>query len=293
MKRAVYSGRLKVMMKHGKKDYLIPLEKSRRTIYLEKRGRNRRNMSIPAIILLVLGALCLLYCVGIGLFVSFGSKFFLVWGALGVLLTGMSAAISNRRFLEGLPGWIKLAAVCLVAFGAIVFIVVELLILGSFGAKAPPGADYCVILGAQVYADGPSEVLKRRLDTAVNYLEENPDTIAVVSGGQGKDEPMSEAEGMYHYLIKSGIASDRILLENQSENTYGNLLYSSRLLDMEQSRVVVVTNNFHVFRAVKIAKKMGYREVSGLAADSVLGMLPNNLFREFFGVVKDFLVGNL
>lgn len=280
-------------MKHGKKDRLIPLEKSKRTIYLDRRGRNRRIMSTPAVIFLVLGVLCFLYCVGIGLTVSFGSRFFLVWGAMGVLLTGVSAALNSRRFMEWLPSWLKLGAVIAALACFVMFVAVELLILGSFGAKAPPGADYCIILGAQIYADGPSEVLKRRLDTAVIYLKENPETIAVVSGGQGDNEPVSEAEGMYDYLTGSGIDPGRILLEDQSENTYGNLLYSSRLLDMKKNSVAVVTNNFHVFRAVRIAKKLGYQEVSGLAADSVAGMLPNNMLREFFGVVKDFLVGNL
>ena len=70
-------------------------------------------------------------------------------------------------------------------------------------------------------------------------------------------------------------------------------MFSGRLLDPENDKVVIVTNNFHVFRAICIAEKQGYRNVEGMAAGSVAGMAPHNLLREFFGVVKDFLLGNL
>ena len=82
-------------------------------------------------------------------------------------------------------------------------------------------------------------------------------------------------------------------MEEKSTNTCENLVFSAELLDKEKDRVVLVTNNFHMFRAGKIAGRQGYQHVEGLAAGSYPGMLLNNLLREFFGVVKDFLVGNL
>lgn len=101
---------------------------------------------------------------------------------------------------------------------------------------------------------------------------------------------------MAGYLQEAGIAPERILVENKSRNTHENLAFSAELpgldLDKETCRVVVVTSNFHVFRAVGIAKKQGY-QAEGLAADSVRYMLPNNLLREFVGVLKDVLVGNM
>ena len=82
-------------------------------------------------------------------------------------------------------------------------------------------------------------------------------------------------------------------MEANSGNTWGNLHYSSAFLNPAEDSVALVTNNFHVFRATGIARKMGYEKVSGLAADSYPLMIPNNLLREFFGVIKELLVGNL
>ena len=71
---------------------------------------------------------------------------------------------------------------------------------GCIGSKmnteGKPGLDYIIVLGAQIYERGPSAVLRFRLDKAVEYLNENPQTKCIVSGGKGSNEPCSEAEGM-------------------------------------------------------------------------------------------------
>jgi uncharacterized SAM-binding protein YcdF (DUF218 family) len=104
---------------------------------------------------------------------------------------------------------------------------------------------------------------------------------------------MTEAAGMAQYLEAAGIEPERIIQEDASTDTSENLAFSGQLLDKTQDRVVIVTNNFHLFRALKIAEKQGYLRLEGIAADSYPAMLPNNLLREFLGVVKDFFVCNL
>ncbi len=98
---------------------------------------------------------------------------------------------------------------------------------------------------------------------------------------------------MAGYLENAGIAPERIVQEEASTNTSENLEFSAEFLDKSSDRVVIVTNNFHVYRAVGIAGKKGYAKVEGLAAGSYPAMVPNNLLREFFGVVKDVCVGNM
>ena len=147
------------------------------------------------------------------------------------------------------------------------------------------GLDYIIVLGAQVRKDGPSPVLKYRLDKAVEYLNENPDTVCIVSGGQGSNEPWTEAEGMAQYLQEKGIDTARILTEDQSQTTEQNIT-NSKMLMKEGASVGIVTNNFHVFRALQIAKKYGLSDVCGIAADSTPKYLPNNMLREFFGEMK-------
>lgn len=248
-------------------------------------------MSVGGAIFGVIGVLCLLYCAAIALS-GFGTRFFLIWGALGTAAILIGRILAKREFVAAMPVWLKGTAVGLFCLGLLIFCAVEGMIFGKFGATAQPGADYCIILGAQWKREGPSEVLRRRLDKALEYLQENPDTKVIVSGGRGGNEPIAEAEGMCRYLLDAGIGEERILLESRSANTRENLSFSAELIEGEDNRVVIVTNNFHMFRALGIARKQGYH-AEGLAADSTVWMLPNNLLREFLGVLKDFAVGNM
>lgn len=276
-----------------KKEHLVPLEKSKRIIYLDRRGKEEKRLGSFSLFLGVTGLVCLLYCLSIWLFMGYGSSFFLVWAAGGVALCGLAWLFAHKEWLARLPKWLKRSFWVCVIIGGSLFIIVEGMIFSQFGAKAEPGADYVIVLGAQWKANGPSYVVQKRLDKAIAYLNANPATQVIVSGGKGTNEHVSEAQGMQGYLVTAGIAPERILMEDKSTNTHENLVFSSMLLHEESDRVVLVTNNFHVFRATAIARKQGYAQVEGLAAGSYPGMLPNNLLREFVGVMKDFLMGNM
>lgn len=274
---------------------MIPLEKSRKIIKLDRRGRKSRAglRTAAGVLTALLAVLCMLYCLCILFFMGYGTKFFLIWGVMAVGLAGLSVLLFWQSAAERIPKALRVGFMVCFTAGVLVFAIVEGLILSRFGAEAGAGADVVIVLGAQWKSSGPSYVLQKRLDAALAYLEENPDTVVIVSGGQGKDEPISEAAGMASYLEAAGIAPERILQEDRSTDTNENLEFSSALLDKTQNRVVVVSNNFHVYRAVKIAQKKGYARVEGLAADAYPAMLPNHLLREFFGVMKDFVMGNL
>lgn len=274
------------------KNKRIPFEKSKKVTHIEQRGRTKKKLPVGTVLFGILGVLSILYCVGIAV-AGFGTYFFLVWGLIGVLSLLLAALLTNRELVARLPVWLKVIAVTLFCLGMVLFGTVEGMILTQFHASPASGADYVIILGAQWKPQGPSEVLRRRLDSAAKYLEQNPDTVVIVSGGQGSNEPISEAAGMRQYLVDIGIDGERILMEDRSTNTMENLVFSSNLLDKQSDRVVIVTNNFHMFRALQIAEKQGYARVEGLAASSVVSFLPNNLLREFLGVVKDFFVGNM
>lgn len=276
-----------------KKPHLIPFEKSKRIIYLDKRGKEKTKTPLSAKFFGVLGVLCLLYCLSIFIFMGYGTTFFLIWGALAVGCGILSLLLAHKEWLARIPKWLRVSVTICVAAGLILFAIVEGLILGQFAAKPQPGADYVLVLGAQWKTNGPSYVLQKRLDAAVQYLYDNPETLVVVTGGQGSNEVISEAEGMQSYLLAAGIGEERIFMEDKATNTYENMVFSGALLDKTNDRVVLVTNNFHVYRATKIAEKQGYAHVEGLAAGSYPAMLPNNLLREFLGVIKDFCVGNL
>lgn len=279
--------------RQGTKENLIPVEKSEKVIRLTHRGRPKRGGKVPAVLALLLALGCMAYCLCILFFMGYGTKFFLVWGVLGAGFAALSWLLWNPGLREKIPRVLRTAFAAAFTAGVLIFIAVELLIFSQFHAKAEPGADSMIILGAQWKNGYPSYVLQKRLDAAIVYLKENPDTTVIVSGGQGSNEPVSEAEGMAGYLEAAGIEAERIILEDRSTDTSENLEFSTRFLDREADRIVIVTNNFHVYRALKIAQKKGYAQVEGLAAGSYPAMLPNNLLREFFGVIKDLAVGNM
>lgn len=154
-----------------------------------------------------------------------------------------------------------------------------------------------VILGCRVMPGGePSMLLQDRLKTALDYLEEDPDILVVVSGGQGSNEPVSEAACMAGWLEERGISEDRIFQEDQSSNTKENLIFSKDLLaregiDVGETDVLVVSNGFHLTRARMLAERFGYGEVSTLAAPS--SHIPSRIqmyIREPLALVKSFLL---
>lgn len=241
----------------------------------------------------ILGILFLLYFLGIQIVAIHGTNFYFIWLIMGLALIAWAVCMKKGIFIPHIPMWIRRTFLVLLCLGCLLFVFVEGLILSGFTAKGAAGLDYIIVLGAQMKAHGPSRVLKMRLDTAYDYLIDNPDTIAIVSGAQGNDEHVSEAQGMYDYLVERGIAPGRIIREDQSRNTSQNINYSSAFLDKEKNSVGIVTNNFHIFRATHIAEKSGYQQACGIAAPSELLLQGNNMLREFMGVMKDFLVGNI
>ena len=153
-----------------------------------------------------------------------------------------------------------------------------------------------IILGCQVRESGPSVLLQDRLDEALAYLEDHPDMTVVVSGGQGPDEPTTEAQAMADYLVEHGVEEEQILLEDRSHNTAQNLRYSRALLErgecgLLRRRVLVVSNGFHLTRVRMLAERAGFeRNVSTLAAPA--SHLPSRLhmyIREPLALVKSFL----
>lgn len=242
-------------------------------------------------VFIALGIACVVYgfCI---LAVGSGTMFFAVWFGIAALFFAVAAGI-HFEWNERVPAAAKWAGAVALAAVVAVCAVETAFIAGSFNAVGKPGLDYIIVLGAQVKEEGPSIVLRYRLDAAADYLRENPETQCIVTGGQGANEPFTEAEGMRDYLVNIGIDESRIILEPRALNTQQNIAYSMTLMDSPDASVGVVTNNFHVFRGVSLAKKQGMTDVCGIAAPSNPLYLPNNILREYFGITKDFLAGNL
>ena len=152
--------------------------------------------------------------------------------------------------------------------------------------RTPDGDRTVIVLGCQVHPDGPSLMLTERLDAAYDYLVEHPAARCIVSGGQGADEPMSEAECMYNYLIERGIAEDRLYMEDKSTSTRENLLFSSEIIEANglNPRLAIATNEFHEYRAQKLSAELGF-DCSAISAPTTAPLLPTFYVREMFAIL--------
>lgn len=183
---------------------------------------------------------------------------------------------------------------------ALLFIVLILVLIfywldyemnAALNNKADGSNEYVVILGAKVKPGGiPSQSLKNRLDAAVDYLQKYPTVKAIVTGGQGADEDRTEASVMADYLIKHGIAEDRVLLEDQSTTTYENLLFAKELMPENTESITIISNDFHLKRATILARKLG------LKADVVAAPTPKvvntkSRIRERLAIIKAYTRG--
>lgn len=247
-------------------------------------------MSLSVILLTILGTACVLYGIMV-LLIRSGTSFFAVWLALGAFFLILGFLLRSG-LVARIPKIVRTLFLIAICAGLLLLAVCEGFVLRGFGSRAPAGLDYLIVLGAQVREDGPSAVLKYRLDAAAQYLRENDSTTCIVTGGKGATEPFSEGEGMKQYLVSVGIPEDRIIVEDKALNTVQNIQYSKALMSSPDAPTAIVTNNFHVTRALALARGQGLTNVYAIAAPSDPLFLPNNMFREFFGLTKDFLMGN-
>lgn len=156
----------------------------------------------------------------------------------------------------------------------------------------PASVDVLIVLGAGVWGDQPSPQLKLRLETAAALYIKNPDMKIIVSGGQGPDEDISEAQAMHNYLIRLGVNEAAILMEDQSTSTVENLRFSKAMLDslgFDNPAIGIVTTNFHMYRAKMLARRFGMKP-QGHSAPNVPIIVVKNTVREIAALIKDTLI---
>ena len=148
--------------------------------------------------------------------------------------------------------------------------------------------DVVIVLGAGLRGESVGGPLARRLDASIAYFHQNPEAYIIVTGGLGVGAPITEAEAMFRYLTERGIPEERILKEDKSTSTYENLLFAKEILDQqfpEGYSSVLITNDFHIYRAVRTANQVGL-EVSRIGAYTAWYTWPVNYLRETLAVLN-------
>lgn len=219
-----------------------------------------------------------------------GTHFFLIWfviaavlASLGLLKLGVLPLDIPAAAIHTAMSLVTVLILALISFGIYIYA------QGArFKQAAPQNLDAILVLGSQVRQDGePAGPLRYRLERALKLAHANPKASIIVSGGKGSNEPVSEADAMAAYLMRQGIPEARIVREDASTSTFENFGLSKTLLDAMDARpkrIGIITNDFHVFRALAIGKRMGYADAGyglvGIGAYSTPYYLANNILRE-------------
>jgi len=258
---------------------------------------------------LILGSLCVVY----GTIVIFILGFFewqnYVWYffAMYFFILGRFTFLYTKTKI---PLWPLVSGYTLAGLGILLFLITGMVTTLSLPDKDERGLDFLIVLGTKPDVDKEGSEVLYRLDKAFTYIEENSGTNLVISGGL-KYEGNIESVIMANYLIKKGVDPERIFLEIESHNTRENLLYSKALIDqyITAARIVndidviedigpvlvvedrpktvgILTNDFHIFRAMEVAKKMRMDEVYPISSKSNEILYIHMLMRETFAILK-------
>lgn len=229
--------------------------------------------------LTLLGLILWLFCPGY----SFSGLFFLGLAALFPVyhVIGM---ISNIPLKKGLS---------MILTGLLVIFFTAAAITGCVIVSASRGvekteSEYVIVLGAGVNGTVPSRSLRERLDAAYDYLVNHPENIAIVSGGQGNGEDITEAECMFRYLTAKGISPDRIWMEDKATSTLENLRYSLDLIEgktgVRPAKTAVLSSEYHLYRAKMFAGWLNLEAEMVPAKTEVFLLRWNYYLREIFAV---------
>lgn len=234
-------------------------------------------------LILAVGIFCLVYYLGMGVCISFAQSMLWLWPLAALVCFARYALV---RWAVPLPRWFIVCWRVALTLGFALFFYVESFVISGSFVKAPADLDAIIVLGAKVNGTAPSGALDQRIDAAAAYLRANPHTLCVASGGQGDDEGISEAACIRKGLLAQGISSERILLEENSTSTETNFLCSVPLLGEDVQSIGVVTNNFHIYRALRLAESQHRsRQFYGIPASCTPAGYLHYAIREFCALV--------
>lgn len=199
-----------------------------------------------------------------------------IYGAFFEKTNKAVASLWKKKLWKGVFSFLALITILAIIFTAAV--TTQMIIAAN---NSPEKETTVIVLGCKVNPEGPSLSLIKRLEAAYDYLTKNPKLNCILSGGQGNDEPMSEARAMKNWLTERGIDESRLYLEDNSTSTWENLSFSKKLIKKEGlcPAVTIITNDFHQYRAQKIAKSLNMESYS-VSGETPLYLLPTYYIRE-------------
>ena len=205
---------------------------------------------------------------GEGVVVAFG-VIFLLWASF-------YDAFRAKKFLKFLKGlFVTVLSLC-------VLYSCFMCVMGRFDSDKG-NEEYVIILGSPLKDNEPTDILKSRLDTAVNYLNGHPGVTAIVSGSRSGHNALSEARAMNNYLVSNGIDDDRIMVDESAFNTHETFLNAKGIVN--DAKTVFITSEFHVLRSLQMADICGIKNAAHIGAPTPPEQLPACCAREILAEI--------
>lgn len=243
--------------------------------------------------LLYIGAGFLLLCSAVFRFIFAGYGTMALVLFFGAVCCAFFGVLHGKKEKNARIMRITAIAVLIIGFGC--FMAAETPVLQGSRSDEDTSAEYVIVMGAGVNGHEPSMSLQSRLETAYRWLSENPESIAILSGCQGRGEFISEAQCMYDWLSARGIDSHRLIMEDQATNSYKNIEYSLEILDTlgfdRSAPLAIISSDYHLCRIRMLAENFGCNAVCESAKTPYISLYLNCAIREAFALWEIWVFG--
>lgn len=256
-----------------------------------------------SIIYFLIAAICIAYdiiliVISPGTFLDNVTSFTHIWSLLGCLLIffGIYRLKKGHSFWKDCKKWLRIVLITIAGLAAVTAIICLVFIFTPKVNNEPEDCDYVILLGGGIDKNGRlPETVNNKVKVAGDYLLKHKNAFCVVTGGTLKWLPYAEAPEMKRTLVNMGIESEKILIEDQALDTIQNLQYSCKMLaehenktinEILDSKIIVVTNYFHLHRSEILAKRIGYKNIAGLGANCEGIKIPHLYVREICAYIK-------
>ena len=270
----------------------------------KKNGNKKKGAGLVSIIFFILAMVCFAYGASVQSYFRSRSWFNFIWFIGGAVMLVFSFLFSHSTGLPRAVKWILgvLIIACLANFGIFTYRVIDMQL-----RQPPETADWVIVLGAKVNGTSPSTEFSARINKALEYAAPviskeivDPDNKhemrIIATGGQGEDEGAAEAEVCASVLHDHGVPMLRILVENRSTTTRENLINAMEIIKAnggsENDKVLIVSSGFHLYRASKLAKALGYGNAEYLGGTGLPILVPHYIVREYAANIKENLMGS-
>ena len=262
---------------------------------IAERTAARKNRNWPSvfgwigIVLFSLAALFFQFCM-----IGYSFSALVCLSIVGIIFVYKALRLLGSKYPQD-ARTLKRIFTILLCIGLLVVGITEAIIIKASFGDPRQHCDYMVVLGAGVRGDVPSLSLRNRIDAAYDYLTEHPDVTAILSGGQGEGENITEAQCMFDHLTAMGIDESRLWMEDQATSTWENLNFSLDMIEertgQRPEKLGVLSSEYHLFRASLFADACGVEFLGIPAKATKLSLRVNYFMREVAGVWHYLLLG--